>query len=365
MNNPRYFISLILSSSCLLSAHDEPFFTQELFAQHAQEDETHYTTQQEAPKKTCPQEHLDADEWVAYCKAHNMPYTTPIIVHETFLKNFREKKAAENKIVLALGAGTLFLGMPAGVAIGVTYNIRPGIHNYKIFTGMLPIASVYKLSANATIDTAIKLYNYKTQLAELNQRIQAQGSGGTLSPKTDCLLLVVNGVLSNLIDHAPLPKHNQIYSDKYHVVISQNQLLRAAKESGKEIIGKIVNGNLSINRLQPKTDAFVIDSISADVEGIKKMAKIIAINSACEIGYGTVSRLMHVKVAPEINNPNIRELLHCAFPSDGTPKDPGQEITRTLTIGTLFYGTAVVATLTKIAWHYSKSIFTYFTASAA
>ena len=244
---------------------------------------------------------------------------------------------------------------------------------HALFTKKLPLTPEQKLGMDISFDTLIAICTYHAGAhtsrnqgiidaitqpqadSDINIALQystSQDRNGALPTLAttceytptykDYALLTADSIASNLINHAPLAEHNEVYiscNNEAYTLLSKNLLLRAGKESSKDMIHQVTAAYLSSNK----------DNLDYNPSRLaKKTVGIIAEHTAKEVSYGLVAQLIHNKIVPSATT-KTATLLKTFFPADGVPKDNTQEITRLVTIGTITFCAATGLTLAKNA----------------
>lgn len=328
--------------------------------------------------------------WKSFCNEHGIPYIAPMQLFEQLITVRSEKNKAENKSMITFGAGALLGGIGGivyadpirnALKTGGAFALAQAAENHQQLTKTLPLTPNQRLGLNISLDTVIAACKYRAGaiksmnpaiisaarvsleyeemstftrlMVEHTVREHHKGSLPVLATipvynptYKDYALLTADSIASNLIDYAPLPENNTVYltcNDSAYTLVSQNQLLQAGKESGKEIIHRIAASYLSSNQVKSARDSSKITKPT-----VKEIGSILVEHTAKELSYGLVAQLAHKKIAPAMSGISAA-FLKDTFPEDGIPKNGTQEVARLVTIGTITFCAAAGLTLAKNA----------------
>lgn len=320
----------------------------------------------------------DIGAWKMFCNEHGIEYITPMQLFEQFVAAQQQSKNIElnKKLLFGVGAGIGGLGGFAGgvmYADSVKYILKAGsvfalgqcAENHRHLTQNLPLNKAQRLGFNIIVDSIVKISTYhmhsnQSENAQIINELIPLINNESTSPhqkaafrfileqhnqkklvsledkkkydvtKRDYALLTAQAVSHNLIDIIPIPEKDSVYvclNDD--TLLSQNLLIRAAKESGKQCIQQAIETHLTSNQVKPENDPEKLA-----MPNLKKIGCIIAENTAKELGYSLIAQLAHKKIAPKTNEKTAAFLQAC-FPADGIPKNEFQEMSRIATISAI------------------------------
>lgn len=322
----------------------------------------------------------DIGAWKLFCAEHGLEYITPMQLFEQFVATQQQSKNVELNKKLLLGVG-LGIGGLGGVTAGVLYadSIKNmltigGIfaliqcaENHHQFTQKIPLTHTQRLGFNIVLDSLTHIGTYHMQshqsanpkiidtirplasndsidkdLRSALSHVVSEFDKKNLPPlrqdkkyditQKDYVLLIAQSACQNLIDAIPVPEQDSPYlqiKNGAYTLLSQNVLLRATKESGKQCVKQTIETQLTSNRIKQENDPEKLAT-----PNFKIISRIIAATTAKELGYSLIAQIAHKKVAPNMNE-KTAVLLQTCFPDDGIPKNDIHELTRLATISAI------------------------------